>query len=154
VGPALRGPLSRFGRAGCADDPLPLSGIEQVQPVLPTRDVAAAIGFYVGRLGFELAFADSTEAPGYAGVRRDGVELHLQWHDPEEWERVERPMLRFVVPDVESLFEEFAGRDVFHERSAVRDTEWGTREFAFYDLDMNGLTFYRDLTDEERAARS
>jgi len=121
--------------------------------VLPTRDVAAAIGYYVGRLGFELAFADSTDDPGYAGLRRDGVEIHVQWHDADEWERVDRPMLRFVVPQVERLFEEYETRDVFHERTALRDTAWGTREFAFYDLDMNGLTFYRDMTAEE-AARS
>jgi hypothetical protein len=25
------------------------------------------------------------------------------------------------------------------------DTDWGTREFGFRDLDGNGLTFYRDL---------
>ena len=118
---------------------------ESVQPVLPTRDVAAAIGYYVGQLGFELAFADSTTDPGYAGLRRGGVEIHLQWHAPDEWERVERPMLRFVVPDVEELFEEYRDRDLFHERTALRRTEWGTREFAFYDLDMNGLVFYRDL---------
>ena len=29
--------------------------------------------------------------------------------------------------------------------AAMRDTPWGTREFAFYDPDRNGLTFYRDL---------
>ena len=125
------------------------SVFEQVQPVLPARDVAAAIGFYVGRLGFELAFADSTDAPTYAGLRRDGVEIHIQWHDPAEWERVERPMLRFVVGDPDALFDELRDRDVFHEGTALRYTEWGTREFAFYDLDGNGLTFYRDLTDAE-----
>lgn len=128
--------------------------LEQVQPVLPSRDVAAAIAYYVARLGFELAFADSIEDPAYAGVRRGGVELHLQWHDPEEWERVERPMLRFVVSDIEGLYEEYAPRGVFHDRTKLRDTPWGTREFAFYDLDMNGLAFYRDLTAEERAEPS
>lgn len=117
--------------------------------MLPSRDVAAAIGFYVGRLGFRLAFADSITNPGYAGVRRDGIEVHLQWHDPEEWGRVERPMLRFVVPEVEALFEEYRDQGVFHERTALRRTPWGTREFAFYDLDMNGLTFYRDLAGGE-----
>lgn len=123
--------------------------LEQVQPVLPTQDVAAAIGYYVGRLGFELAFADSAQEPTYAGIRRGKVELHLQWHDAEEWERVERPMLRFVVPDVDDLYAELAGADVFHDQTALRNTEWGTREFAFYDLDMNGLAFYRDLRPED-----
>ena len=27
----------------------------------------------------------------------------------------------------------------------IRDTKWGTREFAIRDLDGNGLIFYRDL---------
>ena len=27
----------------------------------------------------------------------------------------------------------------------IRDTPWGTREFALYDMDRNSLTFYRDL---------
>ena len=53
-------------------------------------------------------------------------------------------MLRFVVPDVDALYEEYRDRDVFHEQTALRDTAWGTREFAFYDTYGNGLTFYRD----------
>lgn len=122
---------------------------DSVQPVLPTRDVAASIGFYVGRLGFELAFADSTRDPTYAGVRRDGIELHLQWHDAEEWSRVERPSLRFVVSDVDELFEEYREADLLNSDTELRRTAWGTREFAFYDPDMNGLTFYHDLTAEE-----
>lgn len=115
-----------------------------MHPVLPSRDIARAIAFYVHQLGFELAFSDSDDEPRYAGLTRDDVEIHVQWHDPAEWERVERPMLRFVVPDVDSLFEEYRDKGVFHERTALRDTGWGTREFAFYDLDGNGLTFYRD----------
>jgi len=96
--------------------------LEEVQPVLPTQDVAAAIAYYVGRLGFELAFADSIESPSYAGVRRGAVELHLQWHDPAEWARVERPMIRFVVTDVEDLYQEYLPRGVFHDRTKLRDT--------------------------------
>lgn len=119
--------------------------IRAVNPVLPCRDVSASVAFYVDRLGFTRLFQDAPEQPRYAGVGRDGVEIHLQWHDPAEWERVERPMLRFVVPRVESLFEEYRLAGVFHGQTALRDTGWGTREFAFYDPDRNGLTFYRDL---------
>ena len=39
-------------------------------------------------------------------------------------------------------------RDVFHERTVLRETSWGTREFAFFDPDQNGLTFYCDLEDQ------
>ena len=122
---------------------------QAVHPVLPSKDVAAAVAFYVQRLGFALLFQDA-EDPRYVGVGRDQVELHLQWHDPEEWSAVERPMLRFVVADVETLFEEYRTQDVFHSGTAIRDTPWGTREFAFYDRDGNGLTFYRDLSDADR----
>ncbi len=36
-------------------------------------------------------------------------------------------------------------RGGFHAMTALRDTAWGTREFAFYDLNGNGLLFYRNL---------
>ncbi len=116
----------------------------KVIPVLPCKDVTAAIEYYVERLGFTLGFQDSAD-PTYAGVYRDSVELHLQWHDVNEWERVERQMLRFPVQDVDALHAEYADKSVFHERTALRDTAWGTREFAFYDLYQNGLIFYRDI---------
>lgn len=118
--------------------------LQAVNPVLPSKDVRAAIQFYVERLGFTLLFQDSNEDPRYAGLRRDDVELHIQWHDPEEWAAVERPMLRFVVKGVVQLHREYQARDVFHGGTQLRETEWGTHEFAFYDLDQNGLTFYAD----------
>src|SRR5215469_2089224 len=37
--------------------------------------------------------------------------------------------------------------------SAIPTASWGTREFALYDLDRNALTFYRDLTSEEKERR-
>ena len=115
---------------------------ERVHPVLPCRDVPAAIAYYVDKLGFSLTFQDASE-PGYAGVTRDDVQLHLQWHDAAEWGSVEKPSLRFLVSDVDALHEELSHKGVFHESTQLRDTPWGTREFAFFDPDQNGLTFYR-----------
>ena len=123
---------------------MPNAALLHVHPVLPSKNVANTVNFYVQRLGFSPAFQDS-DPPSYAGLRRDQIELHAQWHDASEWERVERPMLRFVVSNVRALFEEFRSQDVFHAQTALRSTPWGTREFAFYDLDRNGLTFYEDL---------
>ena len=34
---------------------------------------------------------------------------------------------------------------MFHEDTRLRNAPWGTREFAFWDLNHNGLTFMRDL---------
>ncbi len=122
----------------------PAGRLLQVQPVLPSRDVPASVDFYVARLGFTLRFL-APEHPAYAVIERDGVELHLQWHDPAEWGDGDRPMLRFPVQHLDALFAEYAPKDVFHPHTALRETPWGTREFAFYDPDRNGLTFYTPL---------
>jgi len=119
--------------------------IEQVHPVLAVRDVQAAVEFYK-RIGFMQVFSDDPDHPKYAGVRRDSVELHLQWHDAAEWKPGEdRPNYRFVVPDIDGLFQEFIANQVINPTTKLRDTPWGTREFHIRDLDSNGLQFYRDL---------
>ena len=119
--------------------------LKAVNPVLPSQDVAASIDFYVERLGFRLLGRDSESNTRYAAVARDSVELHIQWHDLKEWSAVERPMLRLQVSSIEALYEEYASAGVFHQGTAVRETPWGTKEFAFYDPFKNGLTFYKDL---------
>lgn len=114
----------------------------QVQPILGTRDVAKAVRFYVDRLGFTLAFGEPTNEGNYVGLRRDGVELHMQFQYEYE---MGTTRLRIVVDDPDALYEEYKDREVFYEGTQLTDTPWGTREFALYDLDQNSLTFYRDL---------
>jgi len=112
-----------------------------VEPVLAVRDVPESIRFYE-RLGFNVRWSEAR----YAVLQRDEVCLHLQWHDAKEWAHgIDRPMLRFVVPDVATLFREYEPKGVFHGKTQLRRTDWGTEEFAFYDPDKNGLTFYRDV---------
>lgn len=119
--------------------------LHQIHPVLPVMDVVQALDFYVNRLGFKIAFADDSKKPTYAGVLRDGIEIHLQWRDTKEWELVvDRPMLRIVTQNIEALYDEFSTKDVFNAHTLLRETAWGTKEFAFYDPFKNGLTFYRD----------
>lgn len=117
-----------------------------VHPVLAVKDVIKSLDFYVNKLGFTIAFADHETTPMYAGIRRGNVEIHLQWHDASEWENnIDRPMLRFLIHDTNTLFTEYKTKDVFHEKTALKETAWGTKEFAFYDIDNNGLTFYEDV---------
>jgi len=123
------------------------SGFSDVIPVLPARDVSEAVRFYVERLGFELRFEDAPDRPQYAGVRRGSVVLHLQFQFEQDFKAgtAGQCMLRLVVDDPDALFEEYKDKGVFHEGTKLSDTPWGTREFAFWDLDHNGLTFMRDL---------
>jgi hypothetical protein len=69
----------------------------------------------------------------------------MQWHNPVDFrDAVDTLILRFLIDDVDALFAEYQDQQVFHDHTTLRDTAWGTREFAFNDLDGNGLTFYRN----------
>lgn len=124
--------------------------LESVQPVLMSRDVTASVHFYE-RLGFTLAFQDNPVDPRYAGVVRDGVELHLQWQDETQWAYpIDRPTYRFRIQDVDVLYAELHERGALAENAQSSspwrkpgDTPWGTREFHVQDPDGNGLQFYR-----------
>jgi catechol 2,3-dioxygenase-like lactoylglutathione lyase family enzyme len=123
--------------------------LESVQPVLMSSDLTASIRFYE-RLGFVTVFQDSPSDPRYAGIRRDGVELHLQWHGEEQWSfPADRPTYRFVVREVDAFYAELRERGALESQRASRgpwrepaDTPWGTREFHILDPDGNGLQFY------------
>ena len=118
----------------------------RTHPIIGTRDIKRAIEFYTGRLGFQLAFQDNTDTPNYVGFRRDQVELHMQFQYEHEMSTIR---LRFLVDDPDALFTEYQQRGVECSASGIRDTPWGTREFALYDMDRNSLTFYRDLKSAE-----
>jgi len=117
--------------------------IIEIQPVLMSRNIQKSIEFY-DRLGFKLCFSDSGEDPKYVGVRRNNVELHIQWHDPKEWDYPnDRPVYRFVVHDVDYLYGEFLNSGIKEIKAPVK-TNWGTYEFHVLDPDLNGLQFYEN----------
>ncbi len=122
------------------------STLRAVQPVLPVRDIAAALALYTERLGFRFLFGDRSGGPAYAGVGRDGLELHLQWQTAEAFADGSAALanLRIVVDDPAALLAEFQASGAVRAEVTVRDTAWGTREFGFRDPDGNGLTFYCD----------
>jgi uncharacterized glyoxalase superfamily protein PhnB len=121
--------------------------LKAVFPVLPARNVSEAVRFYMEQLGFELVFQDAEVDPKYAGVRRDGVLLHLQFQFEKDFQAgtAGQAMLRILVDDPDALFEQYKDKGVFQEHTRLWNTPWGTREFAFWDLNHNGLTFLRDL---------
>ena len=122
----------------CNDDAVP--SIKRVEPVLNVRDVAAAVIFYA-HLGFVEKFRDDPDSPVFVIVGRDCNVVALQWHDFVGIAG-DRPVLRFLVDDVDGLSDEFGP---LPDRTEVSDTSWGTREFHVRDSDGNGLQFYRDL---------
>lgn len=126
--------------------------LEAVHPVLMTRDVEVSLAWFA-RLGFTCAFVDDASRPRYAAVRRDGVELHLQWAGSSQWvPGLDRPAYRIRVRDVDALFAEFTRSGVTAAAqdgpwARPGDTPWRTREFHLRDPHGNGLQFYRPLAD-------
>ena len=128
------------------------ANLKAVHPVLAAADVDESVRFY-GGLGFSVAFQDAAINPKYVAVRRDGVELHIQWADKEQWAYpIERPAYRFVVTDVDELYQEFVKSGGIRTDTSLgspwaspRDTPWGTREFHLRDPSQNSLQFYRAL---------
>ncbi len=125
-------------------------------PALPARDVAAAVAFYVDRLGFEAVHHDG----GFAVIRRDEAALHLWEAGDESWtarDGLDTPVrsgaesflagtasCRIETDAVDDLYAELAARDVLHpvSRDGVATTDYGTREIATLDQDGNLITFF------------
>ena len=127
-------------------------------PALPVREMDAAVGFYVERLGFEVLHRDG----GFAVLRRDEAVLHLWESSDEGWREradfAERPIrsgaesfiagtasTRIEVIDVDGLYAELKAAEVLHpvSQGGAGDTDFGTREFATLDRDGNLISFFR-----------
>jgi catechol 2,3-dioxygenase-like lactoylglutathione lyase family enzyme len=117
-----------------------------LHPIIGTRDMERAIEFYTTGLGFPLIFRDGSTPTNYVCFRRDAVELHMQFQYEHEMSTIR---LRFRVSDPDALLAEFKGQGVAIQ-NGIRNTPWGTREFALYDPDRNALTFFRGLRPDEK----
>lgn len=115
-------------------------------PVLPVEDFNATLSFYKDKLGFSETFRDDSDAPGYVGLKRDDVELHLTGVGGGLARTVaEQTMARFLVGDVEKLYAEYEKQEnVIHPNGKLQQKPWGTQEFGVVDPSGVCLTFYRD----------
>ena len=119
-----------------------MSKFLQIIPVIPTSDIKRDLIWYAEKTGFEYAFGDDM----YAGIRRDGQEIHLQWHaDTEDDPLNGGSVIKIFVDDVETLFEELVKRGTVKANQLRKNTPWGTHEFGFFDLNQNALFFVEDL---------
>jgi hypothetical protein len=104
---------------------------EDVAPVVPVLDLAAALGRYE-RLGFDVrAYGHGT---GYGFVARGNVSMHLtEWdeHDPKR----AASAVYVYVSDADAIHAEWARAGVDGRLGDVSETEYGMREFAFVDPD-------------------
>lgn len=107
------------------------AAFESVAPVLPVRNLAAALERY-RLMGFDVrAYGHGT---GYGYADRGRISLHLsEWeeHDP----RRTASQVYLYVSDADAVHAEWTTCGVTGRFSEVHDTEYGLREFSFVDAD-------------------
>ncbi|MET8984459.1 VOC family protein [Nonomuraea wenchangensis] len=104
---------------------------ERVAPVLPVRDLDAALDRY-RRLGFAVRAYAGPARYGYAD--RGEVSLHLsEWdeHDPARTGGV----VYLYVSDADALHAEWTATGLPGRFHPPHDTDYGLREFAYVDPD-------------------
>ena len=118
------------------------SNFKQIIPVLSSSDVQRDVAWYEKQLGFQLAFWDGD---GYAGIQRDGMEVHLQWHHNNEDDPVLPGVIKLFVRDILPIFEELQRKGLITEDRLRRHTPWGTHELGLFDLNNNAIFFVQDV---------
>ena len=110
--------------------------------MLSSSDVKRDATWYQENLGFEIAFWDGD---GYAGLQRDGIQLHLQWHHNNEEDPVLPGVIKLFVHDIIPIFQELLNKDIITEDRLRRHTPWGTHELGLFDLNNNAIFFVQDV---------
>ncbi|HKK74529.1 MAG TPA: VOC family protein [Saprospiraceae bacterium] len=111
-------------------------------PVLPTANMERDLEWYAKHTGFEKCFGDHM----YAGISKDGLEIHLQWHaDTPDDPLLGGSVIRIFVADIQQWFQEFEKRGTVTRKKLRLDTPWGTHEFGFYDPNKNAIFFVQDV---------
>ena len=120
------------------------SNFKSIIPVLPSADIYRDIDWYKEKTGFEPVFFDKM----YAGLSREDHVIHLQWHaDTASDPLLGGSVIRIQVKDLKSIFDEFIKRGTIAPKDFRANTPWGTHEFAFFDLNTNGIFMVEDLEE-------
>jgi len=119
-----------------------VSNFIQIEPVLPSLDIERDVAWHKRFTGFQKAFGDKM----YAGLKRDDLCIHLQWHaDTDDDPLLGGSVIKIFVNDIEPLYDEFVQRATISKDKLQMNTPWGTHEFGFYDLNNNAIFIVQDI---------
>ncbi len=111
---------------------------ERIAPILPVRDVRAALAHY-RRLGFEATvYEEATADPIYGFLAWGGVSLHLA-RVPDLDPARSAAACYLYVDDVDALHAAWQAAEVDGCLTPIATTPYGLREFAHIDPDGNLL---------------
>ena len=118
------------------------SNFRQIEPVLPSQNIKRDVEWYEKYTGFTLAFGDDM----YAGLKREQLYIHLQWHaDNEQDPLLGGSVIKIFVEDIEPIYKEFVERGTIKPEKLRMNTPWGTHEFGFFDLNKNAIFIVQDI---------
>lgn len=109
-------------------------------PILASLNTAETVKFYTEKLGF----AFHADWDGYLIFTKDGLDLHF-W--PTDDPAIPKATgCYFNVTEVDALFEEYKKQGVIHPEGALKDMEWGMRQFSILDNNGNIIHFGQDIS--------
>ena len=111
-------------------------------PVLPSQNIRRDVDWYCESLGFSYIFGDDM----YAGLKKDNLEIHLQWHaDTDDDPLLGGSVIKFFVQDIMVVYDELIQRKTIKPEKLRENTPWGTHEIGIYDLNKNAIFFVQDI---------
>lgn len=117
---------------------------QSLAPILPVRNVRAALKHYE-RLGFRVGvYDDAAGNPIYGFLSRDAIEIHVTLvanFDP----KTSTTAVYLKVDDPDGLYAEWSQAGVGGHLIAPEDKPWGMREMSHIDIDGHLLRIGRDL---------
>ena len=108
-------------------------------PVLPATDLEASLDFFETKLGFRRHI----ESDDYAGVERDGIQIHL-WLCGDRTV-AENSSCRINMSGVDALYAQCRDLNVVHTKGELEEKPWGFREFSVVDPSGNVIVFAEEI---------
>jgi len=107
-------------------------------PIMPAVDLPRALAFYRERLGFQELF----RTRDYAGVGRDGVEIHLALDSGRQRYTAG---CRIRVRELASVYASCRAQGLVEPAMPLEAKPWGLLEFGIRDVEGNLLTFFEPV---------
>ncbi|HUC43633.1 MAG TPA: VOC family protein [Candidatus Sulfotelmatobacter sp.] len=108
-------------------------------PVLPALDLEATLAFYEANLGFRRHI----ESEDYAGVERDGIQIHFRLcADPS---LPKGSSCRINVSGVDHFYARCEPAGVVPPGGGLEAKPWGFREFSVVDPSGNQVVFAEEI---------
>ena len=132
-----------------------ISRFPSAVPEMPVRNIAAAVAYYQGSLGFVLDWAD--EELGLAGLSRGECRIFLGDERFRKGYGNVGPILTWLnlasIEEVDELYREWRATEV-KVISAPESKAWGLHEFTAADLDGNLFRVFYDFATPAREGSS